>query len=352
MDTFPPVRVYYELDEEWYDEAFTQPFKIGRDPSCEVSVPSTFVSRRHAEVTFEDGAWWLCDLGSMNGLWLGEEKVDRLRLEGHTLVQLGWEGPLIHLKVDKSQGRSAPPPESREPARPRDPEPVAPPPPPEPPKPEKKPFWLDVKPESSRSLWPAATPSASPESPPAPDPSEPSFPTMRAPFGAEPPPAQAEPPPAQVPEQAPEKKEPTTFRAHRFTMPLEPGWRDATLYLFKGPVFGGVSHNVTVTREREVEETSLPEYASLRTEMLAAHLKDCMVLWRDEVELAAGVPASRVIFAWNPEEGLRLYQEQLYVLHEGDGYTMTASFSRKTRKKLGHEVERIMRSFELDEAPG
>lgn len=361
MDTYPPVRVYYELDDgEWYDEAFTRPFQIGRDPSCEVCVTSTFVSRQHAEVVFEGGAWWLSDLGSTNGLWLGEEKVERLQLAGHTLVQLGWEGPLLHLKVEKSKEPEAPPPPERA-APPRDatPEPkepapekpywLQPEPPgsgldkttPEPAKPEKKPFWLDAKPgDGPEPLWPsgAALPVQAPgstglslqESSPA---------AKRAPDREASAPAV---PPPEAPAEAPAAG---VFKAHRFTMPLEPGWHEATMYYLTGPVLGGIRHNILITRENDVEETTVSDYASLRTTAMASRLNGCMILRRDEVVLAAGLPASRVIYGWSPEEGLRLYQEQVYVLHDGSGYTLTASFTRQTRKKLGHDVEQVMLSF-------
>jgi hypothetical protein len=83
---------------------------------------------------------------------------------------------------------------------------------------------------------------------------------------------------------------------------------------------------------------------------MASRLNDCLILRRDDVELTAGLPASRVIYGWSPEEGLRLYQEQVYVLHNGAGYTLTASFTRQTRKQLGHEVERVMLSFKPEDA--
>ena len=61
--------------------------------------------------------------------------------------------------------------------------------------------------------------------------------------------------------------------------------------------------------------------------------------------LTNGLPAHRVIYVWCPMEGMRVYQEQLYVLHDGIGYKLTATFTKKTRKTLGSRVERMMLSF-------
>lgn len=49
---------------------------IGRDPSCEVSLPHSGISRRHAVLTTEDGhSWYVSDLGSTNGTAMGLERV-------------------------------------------------------------------------------------------------------------------------------------------------------------------------------------------------------------------------------------------------------------------------------------
>jgi hypothetical protein len=308
----------------------------------------------------------LNDLGSTNGLWLGEEKVERLQLAGHTLVQLGWEGPLLHLKVEKGKEPEPPPEPERAtppweaPAEPEEPAPEKPywlqpeqpasgrdRTPAEPDKPEKKPFWLDEKlSDRGKALWPSGA------SLPAPtlEPPEPSFPapsgggTKRAPDRDA---RTAGVAPGRDPAAAPAVG---AFRAHRFMMPLEPGWQEATMYYLTGPVLGGIRHNILITRESDVEETTVTDYAALRTRSMASRLNDCLILRRDDVELTAGLPASRVIYGWSPEEGLRLYQEQVYVLHNGAGYTLTASFTRQTRKQLGHEVERVMLSFKPEDA--
>lgn len=41
---------------------------VGKEPGCELVAEGTYVSRRHCELWFEQGAWWVRDLGSTNGI--------------------------------------------------------------------------------------------------------------------------------------------------------------------------------------------------------------------------------------------------------------------------------------------
>ncbi|WP_182112576.1 MULTISPECIES: FHA domain-containing protein [unclassified Actinotalea] len=48
---------------------------IGRAPSCTLVLDDDYSSSRHARVFPQDGEWWVEDLGSTNGTFLGREKV-------------------------------------------------------------------------------------------------------------------------------------------------------------------------------------------------------------------------------------------------------------------------------------
>ncbi len=48
---------------------------IGRDSDNQVVIEDTTVSGRHAALVYRDGRWWLEDLGSTNGTWLGDHRV-------------------------------------------------------------------------------------------------------------------------------------------------------------------------------------------------------------------------------------------------------------------------------------
>jgi hypothetical protein len=62
---------------------------IGRSRECDVRLADTNVSRRHAELRQEDGAYWIVDLGSTNGTELNGKRVERARLSDGDRITLG-----------------------------------------------------------------------------------------------------------------------------------------------------------------------------------------------------------------------------------------------------------------------
>lgn len=65
--------------------------KIGRGPSNQVIIrDDTFTSRNHAWITYEDGEFWLEDLGSTNGTLLnGHPVVKRQVLSSGDKIRVG-----------------------------------------------------------------------------------------------------------------------------------------------------------------------------------------------------------------------------------------------------------------------
>ncbi len=135
------------------------------------------------------------------------------------------------------------------------------------------------------------------------------------------------------------------YRADSFTLIFPDDWTDKTVFTFTGPVTDGIQHNITVSIQQELLTDNLLDFAEWQIRSLEEELKGCRLLLKESVEMDSGQQAYRAIFVWWPTEDLRLYQEQLYVLHEKTGYTLTASFTKKTRKTLGPQVERAMLSF-------
>ena len=78
---------------EWREFQFRQPFKIGRLKECGIAIDNSFVSRVHAEVVYENGSWWIRDLGSANGLFLSGARVPSVPIVDLTVADSGIEGP-------------------------------------------------------------------------------------------------------------------------------------------------------------------------------------------------------------------------------------------------------------------
>ena len=62
--------------------SFTKRFTIGRHPDCEISIQDGVVSRRHNDIFWENGQWWIHDLNSANGVFIDRQRIDRAVLFG------------------------------------------------------------------------------------------------------------------------------------------------------------------------------------------------------------------------------------------------------------------------------
>lgn len=136
-----------------------------------------------------------------------------------------------------------------------------------------------------------------------------------------------------------------TYRGNEFTINLYDDWQDKTVFTITGPVTDGIQHNITIMIDHDVEVDNLQDFADWNVGTLENELKGCRVLKQGEINLNNGIPAYKVVYVWYPTEELRIYQEQILVLVNKTGYKLTASFTKKTRKTLGPQVERMMLSF-------
>ena len=62
---------------------------LGRSRECDLRVPDLNASRRHAELRREGDAFWIVDLGSMNGTLVNGRRIDRERLDDGDRIMLG-----------------------------------------------------------------------------------------------------------------------------------------------------------------------------------------------------------------------------------------------------------------------
>jgi hypothetical protein len=62
---------------------------IGRGEGADIRVDNPLVSRNHATISFEEGAWRVTDLRSPNGLYVNGERVERKALQVGDRIELG-----------------------------------------------------------------------------------------------------------------------------------------------------------------------------------------------------------------------------------------------------------------------
>ena len=61
---------------------------IGRDPASDIVINDDRVSWQHAFLRFDHGSWVLVDAGSLNGTYVGPQRMTRVLLEGDITIRL------------------------------------------------------------------------------------------------------------------------------------------------------------------------------------------------------------------------------------------------------------------------
>jgi hypothetical protein len=135
------------------------------------------------------------------------------------------------------------------------------------------------------------------------------------------------------------------FRGNSFTLNIYDEWKDKTIYTIAGPSSDEMAHNILVTMDNESGFDNTYDYADWQIESLVSNLPACMLLKQGKKMLDCGIPAYEAVFRWLPIDEKKIYQQQIYVVYDKTGYTLTASFSKKTKKIYGPMVQRMMLSF-------
>jgi phosphoserine phosphatase RsbU/P len=99
----PPLASLHVRDGEiWRNVSLKRfPFTIGRANDSQLVFTHEFISRRHAEIVYEDNQFIIRDAGSRHGTYLNREPVTSHALRPGDVIRLGSpEGPEIHFGMD------------------------------------------------------------------------------------------------------------------------------------------------------------------------------------------------------------------------------------------------------------
>jgi diguanylate cyclase (GGDEF)-like protein len=66
-----------------------EPFEIGRSSKCDLPIDQESISRQHVRIVFEQGAHMVSDLGSTNGTWVNEARVQKSALRDGDQLKVG-----------------------------------------------------------------------------------------------------------------------------------------------------------------------------------------------------------------------------------------------------------------------
>ena len=132
-----------------------------------------------------------------------------------------------------------------------------------------------------------------------------------------------------------------------YNITLPDGWEDQTMYTFKGPDDSGVQHNLVLMIDTEPGGLDLKTYADLRIESLKNTLSGFELMGQREKELKSGHKAYEIVYKWAPGADKILIQKQVFTIIGKKAYNFTSSFSKKTIKTIGVQVDEIIDSFTL-----
>lgn len=96
-----PITVSWQSEGEATQKVETsQPIVIGRDTGCDIVVLNPHVSRSHAVIWAHNSAWYVTDLKSANGTWLGGSSIQESVLRDNDVLSLDQDGPQLTVRVE------------------------------------------------------------------------------------------------------------------------------------------------------------------------------------------------------------------------------------------------------------
>ena len=75
---------------------------IGRNPSCDVHIDNLGVSKRHAKIIKQDGAYVVEDLNSTNGTYINSKRIARAVINNNDEIHIGKHSLQIQYKAQSS----------------------------------------------------------------------------------------------------------------------------------------------------------------------------------------------------------------------------------------------------------
>ncbi len=77
-------------------------FTIGRKAENDLQLLSDTVSRQHAEIVFQDGAYFIVDIGSKRGTFVNEQRVERIALQHQDRIRVGGDEEQFLIFLDQT----------------------------------------------------------------------------------------------------------------------------------------------------------------------------------------------------------------------------------------------------------
>jgi hypothetical protein len=124
-------------------------------------------------------------------------------------------------------------------------------------------------------------------------------------------------------------------------------WADKTSYYIEGPEEDGINHHIMVRVDDNVDAPDITTFATKKIEDLSKNLQAYQEVNQGSIRLSVPAPAYEVVYKWMPDGKREIYQRMMFVWSKGTVFTLTASFSEKTFKGRGPQVDGIFRTFSV-----
>lgn len=140
---------------------------------------------------------------------------------------------------------------------------------------------------------------------------------------------------------------PITNNLFRLTFPDT--WKETTVYTFEGPHDSGVQHNLVLSVLPGLDDNvGLDAYAKNLTETSAGILPGFNLISEKPLDYFKDVPGFEIAYSYRPADEVEFHQKQWYFRMNDRVFLFTGTFSKKTMKTIGVEVEGIIRSLTTD----
>ena len=84
-----PYVIFTSNNEEIVRRELKEPVTVGRASECGIKIRDIMMSRTHCRIELQESGWVVIDLGSRNGIFLGNERIERHPLREGEPLSLG-----------------------------------------------------------------------------------------------------------------------------------------------------------------------------------------------------------------------------------------------------------------------
>ncbi len=131
---------------------------------------------------------------------------------------------------------------------------------------------------------------------------------------------------------------------NRFKFDLPAGWEDQTVYTFKGPDDGDLSHAIMLIVDRQLQHDNIASYAREKCAPIADTLQGVDILKDEETTVPDCNPSYDFYYKWVPSDDTVIFQKSVFVIAGGMGFCFSGRFSKRTLKTVGSMMKKVVES--------